>query len=251
MDAVLAPWIAAMARHDIRMCLLSATFKGMEGILPPEPDRATMDKMGAYAAQYHPKVSFLYTRDYSTEADVREMGREVLMDQHDVDLILMLDVADELYTADNIDRIIAFVERNPLTCWFRIALRNYIHDTHTYLVEPFTPPRVWRTMYNGYRLARVTYDNDCVYDRLDGSGGAQDKHLPSLTIPVALVSVRHHSWLDDERSRIKIEYQTARWAGNGGAGCSYAWDAAANRLTFNPEYYARTKQALPELAHDD
>ena len=52
-----------------------------------------------------------------------------------MDIIALLDVSDEHYTADNIDRIIAFVERTPLVCWYRLSPKNYVFDDRTYLVR--------------------------------------------------------------------------------------------------------------------
>jgi hypothetical protein len=249
MDDVLAPWIEAMGRHDIHICLLSATFTGMEGILPSAPDAATVDKMMAYQAKHTGRINAVAFDGYMTEAEVRDAGRKMLMHKK-VDLIYLLDVADELYTAQNIDRIFAFIERNPLVCWYRTALRNYIHDDHTYLVEPFTPARAWWCRYGERVLTRVNYDNDCVYAKPDGSAEVEDKTLPNLTIPAAYVSVRHHSWLDDERSRRKIAYQTARWQ-TVGAGCSYAWDDVNKRVTFNQSYFDKLNLPPPEVRRDE
>lgn len=250
MDAVLAPWLEAMGRHDIHMCLLTATFKDMG--LPPKPDDATRVKMERYATKYHDRISSVAFDQEATEAEVRDKGREVLMARDKrVDLIWLLDLSDEYYTIQQIDRIITFVERNSLMCWYRLSLKNYIHDDKTYLVQPFQPPRIWWVRYGDRVLSRVTYDNDCEYANKDGSKPVADTTLPCLTIPPNLAWVRHHSWLNDERSRRKIVYQETRWNPPHGNGCSYAWDDVNKRVIFNASYYERTRQALPEVRREE
>lgn len=252
MDAVLAPWIEAMARHDIRMCLLSATFKGMEGILPPAPDAATVDRMMDYHRRYMGHINAVAFDGYMTEAEVRDAGRRMLMSKN-VDLIILLDLSDEYYTARDIDRILSFVDRNPFVASFKGSFKNYVFDDKTYLVEPFQPARIWRTVYGDRVLTRVVYDNDCEYARPDGAAAVRDTALPQLTIPPAIAWVKHLTWPSNERGHSKQRYQEARWSFKEGRGngCSYAWDDAKGRLVFNPEWYARNRLPLPEVARDD
>lgn len=245
LDSVLAPWIDAMARHDIRICLLSATFKGMEGILPPAPDEATVRAMQGYHTKHAGRINAVAFDGYMTEAEVREVGRRVLMKQG-VDLIWLLD-CDELYTADNIDRIIAFVNRTPLVTWYKLSLRNYVFDDKTYLVDPFTPPRIWRCKAGEWVLHRCTYDNDMVYSTPAGVEVA-DVALSTMTIPPALVLVKHLSWMNDARGQMKVRYQERHFAHGGG--CSYAWDPVRG-LVFNPAWYARNRLPLPETVRED
>ena len=112
---------------------------------------------------------------------------------------------------------------------------------------PFQPPRIWRTRYSDWTLDRCSYDNDFEYAKPGGS--TKDVALSNLTIPPAVAWVKHLTWPSDERGRMKAAYQAKHFAH--GFGCSYVWDVAANRLIFNPEYYARTRQPLPELARDE
>lgn len=247
MDAVLAPWLEAMGRHDIHMCLLTATFKDMG--LPPKPDDATRAKMERYATKYHDRISSVVFDQEATEAEVRDKGRQILT-ARDVrcDLIWLLDM-DEYYTLAQIERIITFVERNSLMCWYRLSLKNYVFDEKTYLTQPFQPPRIWWVRYGDRVLSEVVYDNDCEYANKDGSAAVRDTILPHLIIPPQVAWIRHESWLSNERSRRKIEYQSKHFAH--GAGCSYAWDDEKKIVIFNASYYERTRQALPEVRRDE
>jgi hypothetical protein len=248
-DEVLAPWIESFRRHDMHICLLSATFKEMEGLLPAGPDKATEDAMERYALKYSDRISSVMFRNYATEAEVRERGRQVLM-ARDVkaDLVWILDCADELYTVEQIDRIIRFVEHYPLMAWYKLSFKNYVFNDHTYLVQPFQPPRIWWCKYGERVLTQCSYDNDFEYAKLDGTSSVKDDKLPSLVIPPNVVWIRHLSWLSNERSRLKVAYQ-AKHFGHG-AGCSYRWDESTNSLTWNQAYFDRLKLPLPEVVHE-
>ena len=245
MDAVLAPWIEAMDRHDIHMCFVMATFKGMEGLLPPTVDRDTAAMVVA-KGYGNSRFTWKLFEDYATEAEVREAGRSVLMERG-CDLIWMLDL-DEFYTGRDIDSILAFVAARPLVPWFRLSLKNYVFDNRTYLVQPFQPPRLWRCKVGDRVLARVSYDNDCVYARPDGADAVEDKALPCVTIPPSVAWVKHLSWMNDARGRLKVVYQTRHFAH--GAGCSFGWDDARGGLIWNESYFKKTRQPIPETAQD-
>jgi hypothetical protein len=251
LDEVLAPWVEAFARHKIHICLLSATFKDMG--LPEGPDKPTEEAMERYAMKYSGNISSVMFRNYATEAEVRECGRQVLMARNiKADLIWLLDVADEYYTADQIDRIVRFVERNSLVAYYRVSLKNYVFDDKTYLTQPFQPSRIWWCKYGHRALYECNYDNDFLYaklDKLDESDVVADNKLPSLTIPPQYVWVKHLSWVSNERSKAKVAYQAKRWNPPVGHGCSYAWDDQRG-LIWNEKYFERSKQALPEVVHE-
>ena len=54
--------------------------------------------------------------------------------------------------------------------------------------------------------------------------------------------IRHYTWLNNERSKKKVEYQKAR-----GWTCSYEWDYNENKLKFNAEYYKKEKLPFPHV----
>jgi hypothetical protein len=207
--------------------------------------------MEGYALKYPDRISSVAFDYEATEAEVRDRGRQVLVAApHKVDVIWLLDL-DEYYTVKDIDRIIAFVERNVLMAYYSITFRNYVFDDKTYLVEGFVPPRIWWVTYGDRVLTECHYDNDMTYARRDGSARVIDKSLPHLVIPPTVARIKHLTWPSNERGRRKAQYQATRWNPPRGNGCSFAWDDAQGKLVFNPAYYERAKQPLPETARDE
>lgn len=249
LDAVLTPWIKAMEKHDIHICLTTATFKEMEklGELPSNTD-STWNKFDEYATKYAKNISAVKFDNYVTEAAARDRGRQVLMAKDiNADLIWLLDLSDEYYTTKQIDDIIAFVKSEPFTVWFRLSLKNYVFDTKTYLEKPFTPPRIWRTKIGGYKIDSCVYDNDFSYIN---AGGAQisDKSLSNYIIPKSVAWIKHHSWLSDARGKQKVSYQNLHFSH--GAGCSYRWNNEENKLEWNPAYFKKVGEVIPNTLKD-
>lgn len=171
------------------------------------------------------------------------------------DYIWIVD-ADEKYTIGDINRIIQFVNNpiNKYIVWFSLCLKNYIFNKNTYLTEPFTPPRIFRTGFhcnwtqpNGYFfLNRFFWDNDICYIRKEDLENEQIpeysyKGFPNMTILKEKVWVDHHSWLNDERSKSKVEYQMKHFGD-----CSFKW-VEGSGLEFNEDYYKRNNLELPEV----
>ena len=243
LDDVLAPWIEAMKKHDIFICLTSATFKEMERLGEgPKNTDGTEEKFWEYNRKYPNNITQVVFNKYASEAESRNAARQELQ-KIGVDLIWLLDLSDEYYTVEQIDNIIKFVKSEPFSIWFRLSFKNYVFDKKTYLTQPFTPPRIWRTNLGGYKLAECVYDNDFVYTN---SIGAQisDKSLSNYIIPKSVAWIKHYSWLSDERSKSKILYQTSHFHGN--ASCSYRWNNKENKLEFNDEYFKKQGLMRPE-----
>lgn len=138
---------------------------------------------------------------------------------------------DEHPTVPQIERIAAFVERNPLVVWFRLCLRNAVFNERTFLVEPFTPPRIHRVHPKvgvlSFTASCFLQDNDVGY----AGGLTRDikvqGQFASMTVPKSVAWVKHLSWIGD-RARRKVAYQQAR-----GWQCSFAWDDAQGGLIWN------------------
>lgn len=247
LDDVLAPWIEAMKKHEIHICLTSATFKEMEKLgEPPHNTDLTKEAFEAYQKKYPDNISTAIFTYYATEAQSRGYACSILM-QNKCDLIWMLDLSDEYYTTQQIDKIIEFVKSEPFTTWFRLSFKNYVFDKKTYLSQPFTPPRIWRTNIGGYKLSDCVYDNDFVYLN---SIGAQisDKQLSNYIIPRGVAWIKHYSWLSDERGKLKVKYQASHFSH--GAGCSYSWNEKENRLDWNKEYFKKVGEVIPKIEKD-
>lgn len=263
MDEVLAPWIEIMSKYRIHICLLSASFKETESIgIPKTPDDATRLKIEEYATKYSGSFSSCIFTDYVTEAQVRERGRQILTAADvDADLIWLLDLSDEFYTVEQIEKIIKFIQTRNSIAWFRLSLKNYVFDKKTYLTDPFQPPRIWHVNCGKFKLAECSYDNDFVYQNIgtDGvvnSGSDQtiptfvsDKAFASFTIPPSIAFIRHDTWLNNERSKMKVAYQNLHFAH--GAGCSFGWNPAKGGLVWNENYFTKTRQVIPETQSEN
>jgi len=131
--------------------------------------------------------------------------------------------------------------------WFRLSLKNYVFDTSTYLADPFTPPRIHRVNIRGYRAHSFWDDNNVLYCGTITRDLKRDVDFPSLTVPKGVAWIRHDSWLNDSRSRRKIEYQVngRKWPS-----CSFAWDDSKGGLIWNEAHFARIGQPIPEVEHD-
>ena len=140
-----------------------------------------------------------------------------------------------------IENIFKFVENNPFTTWFKIHFKNYVIDKNHYITD-FCPPRIFRTE----SIAEFFYDNDCLY-YTDGGGKVSYLNFPSMTVPKNIAFVKHYTWLDNERSKQKCEYQEKHFAH--GAGCSFKWENS--HLTWNLEYFKKTGTSIPEIYQDE
>ena len=68
-----------------------------------------------------------------------------------------------------------------------------------------------------------------------------------MTVPKECAWIPHQTWMSDEKSKKKIDYQLR---GRGWPACSYSWDESRGGLVFNEEYYRARGLPLPETAQD-
>ena len=169
-----------------------------------------------------------------SEAEARSGGLN-LLSLDSLDYVWLVD-SDEIYKTEEINAIVNFLERNRLTNWFSISLKNFVFDKSTYLEEPFQPPRIFKTHCGDVKLAGFYWDNEPYYIKDENNSQHIDfKSFSSIIIPPNVAWISHYSWLNDERSRKKIEYQKAR-----GWNCSYDWNKETG-LTFSIDCYKNSK----------
>ena len=164
-----------------------------------------------------------------------------------VDILWQAD-SDEFPTTDEIATTLKFVESRPHTVWFKGSLKNYVWNDKTYLLDPFTPARIHRLAAPGGYLANGFWaDNNVIYKRPFSEEEATDTSFSHLTIPKSVQWIKHLTWMNTDRSRRKIEYQTLarQWPS-----CSFAWDDSKGGLIWNESHFARTGESIPELGHD-
>lgn len=226
----LEPWVNLRAQYmgqfdrraAVHICAVSVRFAGFEG-----EDDGTCDVLRGYKARGD--IDHLMDGPQNVpEATARGLALQYLRDK--VDLVWLAD-SDEFYTEDEISRVIRHVEENPWIVWWRLSLKNYVIDGKTHLVEPFTPPRLFRVNASGYRVHSFSGDNDIQYGGVITRDILPQERFASATVPKETAWVRHESWMSNERGKRKQAYQAKRWGANV---CSFAWDDTHGGLIFNP-----------------
>jgi len=179
-----------------------------------------------------------------SEAEARNLGIKHLLETK-CDYIILAD-ADEHYKLIEIDAIIDFIGLDPWCSWFSFSLKNYVFDSKTYIVEPFTPPRAFRVNTNGHELQGLYWDNDPTYVNSLTGAAINYKALPNKVIPAHVAFPKHLTWLSNEKSKLKCDYQQSHFKGI----CGYRWNELTDNLEFNPDYYSKIGQPFPKLAKE-
>ena len=95
-----------------------------------------------------------------------------------------------------------------------------------------------------YKLGQCVNDNDFLY--LSKNGFVQDKWLSYIIIDIKICNPLHYSWLNNDRSRKKVEYQKKR-----GWNTSFNWNYNKNCLEFNEEYYKNKEKPILYKLNED
>lgn len=231
-DKSLEPWVNLRAqwmgqfdrRSSIRICAVSVKFAGFDG-----EDDGTTDLLRDHLTMGD--IDHLIDGPQNVpETTARGMGLRWLKEQG-VDTVIQWD-ADEVADEESISRMLSFIESDPFTQWFRFAYRNLVFDEKTWLAEPFCPPRVHRVnAQDGYTAHSFSSDNDICYGHPMLRNLKPQEAYASRVVPPEIFNPKHFSWLNNERSRKKIDYQLR---GRGWPQCSFAWDDSKGGLIFNP-----------------
>ena len=113
-------------------------------------------------------------------------------------------------------------------------------------VKGFCPPRIFKTEVKDFKINRLYWDNDLLYLNKLTKQELSHEQFASVKVPIKLVNPKHMTWLNDLRSKLKIEYQRNHFSSNG---CSYKWNDEENRLEFDYDFYKRTGQQVPEVVN--
>lgn len=238
------PWAEArlhnLGGHSFKICAVSCAFQGFD--LPPE-DFTTDDLKVSLEDRF---LDQLLTSDQPvSEVGARGDALSWLISAG-CDTIIQVD-GDEIFAESDIVKIFDFVEKRPLIDWFRISYKNLVFTRNQYLAEPFAPPRIHRVRIGGYRAASFWDDNNIAYHGTITRDIRRDTDFASVTIPWSVAAPLHYTWLNNDRSRRKIEYQTK----GRGWECSFAWDTAKGGLTFNEPYFHKRNLPIPEVLRLD
>jgi hypothetical protein len=178
------------------------------------------------------------------EHEARNIAIEKLLAKN-VDFIWTIGV-DEIFTIEQILSILTYISQDNFTVWFSTFYKNYVFNKSTW-VDGFCPPRIFRVNTQNYKLKEFYWDDDIHYEEKQTKLLSSYKHFACKQIPKRIALINHYTWLSDERSKKKVEYQEKHFSPPRGAGCSFKWNYQENKLEFNLDYYKKTGQIVPEL----
>lgn len=246
----LEPWIAARKNGvDLKIALLDGCFNEFEA---ENNSRTSTDGSAEIAAEWLKNNDIDFFQQFingEKECAARNIGLNYLLEQ-DVDVVITWGL-DEIITENQILKLVNFIKGNPLMCWFKINYKNFVFTDDAYLLD-FAPPRVFRVKYQELKLKEFYFDDDVLYfgnDNFNNKNVNVDyKRLSCSRIPVRLLLVNHYTWLNNERSKKKVEYQSKHF--QNGFGCAFKWNNDKNCLEWNEDYYKKLNQSIPTLLHD-
>lgn len=238
-NCTLQPWIDLRARPDGHRFLIAAVCVPFVGFTQDEVPDHTEALLRERQERDH--IDHLITSPVPLlETDARGQALRWLVEAG-AEIVMQCD-SDEAYTEGEIQRIFAFMASRPHVACAKGSLKNYVFDSKTYLVQPFSPMRIHRVRHNGYEARSFWDDNNVAYHGTITRDIVRDIDLPTVTIPKAVAWTRHMTWLNDGpsgRSHRKVRYQEAR-----GWKSDFAWDDARGGLAW------REGLVPPETAHD-
>ena len=245
-DDCLSPWIFAkddkLGGNEFVISAVSASFAEYKDAGIKEDN--TKERLRWHYNQGN--IDYLSDNlEWVSEKEARNAALKPLL-QVGCDLIIMVDL-DEVYSIQDIENIFNYVTLEKWISSFSVCLKNFVFDDKTHLLEPFCPNRIWRVNTNGYKLRECIYDNnmsyegDVVYNAHFEHRVIGEKDLPHKVIPQRVAFVKHLTWMNNEKSRLKRDYQIKRWGV-----CSYKWDDT-NGLSFDEEYYKKLGQKVPAV----
>lgn len=221
-EECLKPWREVKDENFLYSCI-SAPFKQYENSGIPEDNTIKLVSESKLINKH------FYDIGYPTEIEARGLCLDFLK-KNGCDVIWQVD-GDEVYTVEEINNILKYVEEYPQIAWFRLSLKNFVFDQNTYLADPFTPARIFRLSYPPFKAGSFRDDNNLSYIYGEGQD-VWDECLANKIIPKEIAWITHYSWLSNETSKNKVKYQKDR-----GWNCSYEWDEVNNKLIFNPQFY--------------
>ena len=238
LDDVLKPWSERKDKHDIYISIIHVCFKENQELGLPTRSADNTEKILEKALEENIIDYYESTEEPLTEPEARTRCLDDVK-KHDIDYLWSLGL-DEIYTVEEIEKIIKFVEFNKFISWFNINFKNYLFENDTW-IDGFAPPRIFNARCNE-GIKQLYYDDDVIYN-----DGSDYKILSNLEIPRSMAHIKHMTWLNNETSRRKCEYQKSRW---GEDFCSYLWDYDEEKLKFNENYYKIHNKQKPKLNYD-
>lgn len=237
----LYPWISARGKRVSNSeIIISVVSKKFINFPQYEEEDNSINKLLNLQSLNNIKDVF-YGGEPISEFQARDLCLQSLL-KDNCDYIWQVDF-DEEYSLENIENIINYIKKDSLIACYKISFKNYIFDEKTYLEEPFTPPRIYKTKIGSFKINRFYFDNDISYIN-ENREEISYENIGIKTIPQNIAFVKHYSWLNNDTSRRKVEYHNKR-----GWTCSYKWSENKG-LDFNPEYYIKHGKNIPKILKD-
>lgn len=248
LEDCLASWIELKQILDIKISICHGMFKEYKDFGHEDSDKSSLEIL--HKLKLQKKIDYLYIQnnysgqqiEYQNEAELRNHGLKFLLDNN-IDYFWTIG-ADEFYTKQEILNIIKYIQSDSFIYWYSIHYKNYVFNKNSY-VKGFCPSRIWKN--NGrYKIDKFYWDDD-IYFKDENDNLVDYKTLSSKAVPENLAFVKHHTWLNDKRSKDKIKYQSEHF--KSGYGCSFKWDDKEG-LIWNKEFFERTKHEIPIVYSD-
>lgn len=232
---VLKPWIQLKEKYNIIISFVHCKFKEYNDINNKDVNvDYDLNGINYFFAPNEPLI----------EIEVRSLALKPLLDDN-VDYIWQLDL-DEYYTVENIENIINFIYKDKFIPSYKISFKNYVFDASTYLEEPFTPHRIFKTRLGNFKLNKFIDDNLINY-LSDGMVQMDARAIACKIIPPEVAYIKHVTWLNNEKSRQKVEYHKKHFSDGL---CSYSWDEK-DGLIFNKDFFKLRNLPMPKTLKDN
>lgn len=230
---VLAPWIALKENgHPVVLAGINVQFTEYAQLGVKDTDDATRAVLDSYRGKFD-YLEFGTTPMKDGEARTKLL--QYLAGQG-VDLVWIVD-GDEIYTPQEIQNILAYVEKTPQFDFYHVYLDNILFDRVHFGMD-FIPPRVFRTDRHG-GVSHFIFENDLAFK----DGTEIYKSVPGI-VPKKLAFIRHITWpLKDAIG--KIQYQRQRFGY-----CPHTFDEKTGEIGVDPAYYALHKIPAPTMEAD-
>lgn len=245
----ISPWIKLKDKLNITITACHGLFKESfeNGVI--DDDFATQSKL--IELKKEGKIDYLYLQNkydnlndgpkYETEAKIRDYCLQYLL-ENNVDYVILWDL-DEFTTEQEIENLINYIQKpeNKFYYSFNIEYKNLVFTESQY-IEGFTPPRVFKVDAGPYRIKEIYWDNDVSYIGKAAGDVQSYKNFAAKVVPKQVIFPLHKSWLSNERSLIKKNYQTKHFGA-----CSYKWNHDKNELEFDLDFYKKHNIPVPTV----
>ena len=228
----ISPWIEAKDQYDIRISAVSIPFKEYAGIT--EEKDSTTDYL--LSLREDGKIETVFTEPKYVKEYVARNFCWYDLQASNPDFMIFVD-SDEIYTRESITRIFDYVQAHPEYESYQVNFKNYILDGKSWI--DFHPFRIYRNDRNG-GIRHLYHDGDVMFNN-----GKIANQTHFTLIPKQVAHIRHMTWLDNEKSKLKVQYHLKHFGA-----CSYRWNEEKKGLEIDYGYYDKHGYDRPIIYND-